>query len=118
MTAVPAPDPAKTRQRLRRLEPDFGMSRYLHPHGYLIIREKRTWSERTGRVNGQADWAPPMYWWRVHHHAAKRRSMFDNPKFGPGLLLRESETHPSRDFDTLGEARAWCDEHPREGWAA
>lgn len=104
------------RSTLTRLPAGIDGSRYLHPNGYIIERQRRTWSERTGRINGQADHPPPMHWWSVYNHIARRRSMLAGR---PAAFLGLASVRPQpggRDFDTLRDARAWCDANPREGW--
>lgn len=105
-------DPIR-RQLTRLPRNDEGEPRYFHPHGYVIEKQRRTWSERVGAMRGQAG-TIPLRWWTVHHHIAKRRAMLEGR---PDLFLTVvSERYGTRDFDTLGDARAWCDENPREGW--
>ncbi len=103
---------------LTKLTPEYegGGSRYFHPHGYIIERERRGWSERTGRVNGQADHPGPMTWWNVYKHVARRRSILEGKR--PEFLGVRSESDPyaASECATLREARAWCDTHPRDGW--
>lgn len=104
---------APTKIRLRRLPRDEdGQPRYLHPYGYVIVRYRRSWSER-GREPGRTghDPAPPLYWWEVYEHVS---SSADLDRFHP-------QAHKGRTraaAETLREARAWCDERPRRGWVA
>lgn len=94
----------------------FGLSCYFHPNGYVIECQKRGWSER-GRPTGRHHDPPPaLYTWTVYNHIALRRSMLEGrpPKF---LAATSDKPQPGgRDFDTLREARAWCDANVREGW--
>jgi hypothetical protein len=101
------------RKALRRL----GDSTYLHPHGYVIERQRRTWNERVGRMRGQADTPPPLFWWTVSFHVAKRASMVEGRPAAFLSLVSEKRENRPQDFDTLRDARAWCDENPREGWS-
>jgi hypothetical protein len=101
-------------KRLARSEYEY-QPRYFHPNGYVIERNKRSWSERVGRQHGQADHASPMYWWEVRPHVARRRSVLDGKRL-PEFLAVASYKERERDFATLTDARQWCDEHPRNGW--
>lgn len=109
-----------TRQRLTRLpRTEFeDQPRYFHPNGYVIARERRTWSER-GRTPGRHHDPPPaLYWWRVQYHVALRRDLLANRPAKFLEMVSEKYADRAKDFGTLGEARAWCDEHTREGWDA
>ena len=106
------------RRKLEHLSTDpDGTTRYLHPHGYVIERQRRTWSERTGRIQGSADWPAPLIWWTVFFHIAKRASMLEGRPAAFREWISEKHAADAQDFDTLRGARAWCDEHPRDGWA-
>lgn len=71
---------------------DDGLSRYRHPHRYVIYREKRDWNLGGITRGAQHQWSP-MYWWTV------------KPLFG------SRSRRVLKYFDTLREARRWCDEH-------
>jgi hypothetical protein len=90
--------------------------RYFHPNGYVIERERRTWSERGREPGRHHDPPPALYWWSVYNHVGLRRSILAGK--GPGFLgcVSDRPQPHGRDFDTLREARSWCDEHSREGW--
>jgi hypothetical protein len=82
-----------TRQPLTRLKnyPDSEfLSKYQHPHGFRIVRRKRSWSDRVGAMRG-ASLASPLYWWEIRPTYARYST--------PSL----------HDTATLGEAREWCD---------
>lgn len=101
--------------RLRRLpRDDEDQPRYLHPHGYIIERQRRTWSERGREPGRYHDPPPPLYWWMVYHHIARRRSMLEGRPLA--FLCLFSERERPIEFPALRDARAWCDGHPREGW--
>lgn len=99
------------RRPLKRLPRDEeGSSQYLHPNGYVIVAARRTWSERVGAMRGQAG-GVPLTWWAVYNHAGHTSDAI--PRLHPWAY--SAQAHRS-DHDTLRAARAWCDEHPREGW--
>lgn len=91
-----------------------GESRYLHPGGFIIESARRDWSERTGRIAGQADPPPPLKWWNVHRRHSRVR--LDVQPVGRPLTTEA----------TLRDAREWCDEqvavrgeeHPPAGEAS
>jgi hypothetical protein len=100
------------RRKLTRLpadETDGCGSRYLHPHGYVICRRKRTWSERGG-PRGASSNIPPMVWWEVYEHVSQTASS----RFRPWVHKK----HSAASAATLRDARHWCDENPRDGWSA
>lgn len=108
------------RHSLERLSPSVdGLSRYLHPHGYVIEHTRRSWSER-GRPTGRSghDPASPLYWWTVWNHLARRRPDFDERPDAFRAAVSDKPLPSGREFPTLADAREWCDEHPREGWTA
>jgi hypothetical protein len=84
---------------------------YFHPNGYVIERERRTWSERTGRSHGQADHPGPSYWWEVWQHKANSPLGLRHHKGGLAAMRHRVGEHES-----LAKAREWCDEHPRLLW--
>jgi hypothetical protein len=101
-----APRPTQL-QRLPR--DDDGFSRYLHPHGYVIVANRRTWSERVGALRGQAG-GVPLTWWEVYRHLGTADDV--GTRYHAGAHY--GRTLDS--FDTLRDAREWCDCHPRNGW--
>lgn len=104
-------------KRLPRTEYE-DQPRYFHPNGYVIERCKRSWSERVGRMHGQADHASPMYWWEVWNHIARRRAIAEGRPLAFFAQVSVKPDAKRGDFELLADARAWCDEHPREGWVA
>jgi hypothetical protein len=58
-----------TKARIRRVPHKTDGSCYLHPNGYVLERHRRTWSERTGRMQGTGP-PPPLWWWTATHHIA------------------------------------------------
>lgn len=81
---------AVLRHRLKRWPRNAdGLSRYRHPGGYVINQRKRDWDLR-GLTRGAAHQYSPLYWWEV-------KKLFAISK-------------APQNFDTLREARAWCDE--------
>src|SRR6185295_17563846 len=91
--ATPSLEPGAKAPLRRWPKTDDGLSRYRHPHRYVISRKKRDWNLGGITRGAQHQWSP-MYWWEV------------KPLFGP---RSRRVTH---DFDTLREAREWCDAHP------
>lgn len=91
---------------------DEGHSRYLHPNGYVIEYGQRTWSERVGAMRG-ASLASPYRWWSVYEHLGTAADL--ETRYVPGAYSPRSRWS---DFDTLREARQWCDERPRAGWGS
>lgn len=90
---------------------DEGHSRYFHPHGYVIVQDHRDWNLRGLTRGAQHQWAPKV-WWEVYEHVALTREAAE--RYRPWVYLpkgRRGDSHL-----TLRDARAWCDEHPREGW--
>lgn len=84
-----------TLRRVPVADPDFdGQTRYRHRNGQSIKREKRDWTTR-GMTRGAAHQAAPLYYWTVYTGAAA------------------STKRAVHYADTLAEAAAWCDEHPR-----
>ena len=63
---------------------------YVHPAGFVIRKWKRTWSERVGAMRG-ASLASPLVAWEIHRKGVHPRRVINA-------------------FETLREARAWCDE--------
>lgn len=97
------------RKPLRRLpRDDEGHSRYLHPGGYVITQAHREWNHDRvpGGYVGSND---PKWWWEVYKHAS---GSADLGAFHPWA----HSSYGVETFDTLREARAWCDANPREGW--
>lgn len=70
----------------------FVLSRYRHPNGYVIERERRSWSERNGN---QVGGGCPLFSWNVYEDRGGEA----------GNRLN--------DFARLSEARAWCDSRGR-----
>lgn len=95
--------------RLRRLpRDDDGHSRYLHPHGYVIVQNHRDWDHDRvpGGYVGSND---PKWWWEAREHISSSREH----RFQP-WVVREHGDYVT--FRTLRDARAWCDAKPRGGW--
>jgi hypothetical protein len=87
------------RQKLVKLPPtSAGLPRYGHPNGFVIERERRSWSERNGN---QVGGGVPLHWWGVHNSTP-----LNSEKFKPYGTLRRALGDT---FETLAEAREWCD---------
>jgi hypothetical protein len=100
--------PQRDRSRIERLPQSAdGESRYLHPGGYVIESQRRTWSER-GRPTGRSghDPAPPLTWWAIYRAAG------DPDTHGTRYRRGAHFGGEAQTCDTLREAREWCDRHP------
>lgn len=97
-------------RRLPRSEIDEQIQ-YLHSHGWVIVHERRSWSERSG-VRGCARDTPPLHWWAIYPHASSSRD-----GMGRYRAWARRPGYSRRTEDRLRDARAWCDANPREGWA-
>lgn len=79
------------RHPLKRWPPnEDGLPRYRHPGGYVINKRRRSWSLRGYTQGAHHQWSP-LYWYEVKRVAG--------PRMSP----------TTQEFDTLREARAWCD---------
>jgi hypothetical protein len=89
--------PATDRLKLKRVKSFYDDEpRYWHPNGWVIYRCTRDWSLR-GMTRGASHQWSPKHWWEVK--------------------LKASTSRRREQFDTLRDARAWCDEHSH-GWSA
>lgn len=90
------------------LDPPYGDTIYGHPNGYVIVKERRTYSQRGIERGTRPD---ALESWEVYFHASPSRE--SAPRFWPWARQRMATQ-----ADSLREAAEWCHANPRSDWSS